>query len=315
MKTHMMFAVVALVAGCGVGGKQEVDEDLSGVVLDAKSDAPGSTRVLGALKYGQTSASALYTKTPLYRAYTFAGKKGDKVDIWVRGSTGDAITWLLDDNSSIVAQNDDASSSVWDSHIIATLKLTGTHYIVYRDYYQESRYFKVTLAGTTSGTTDLYGCTRDADCEKTFKGCCNLNAYVGVKKGSVAAYRASQGCSANPICPAIAIREDFSVAQCNTSTNKCEIVQPEDIACNAFTTNPHSCPTGWACEVPADITDVPGECFQRCGGSASTSCSQENHSCVSGLCKPDCRQTGCAAGRYCSFCWGGYACIPNNAIC
>jgi hypothetical protein len=29
----------------------------------------------------------------------------------------------------------------------------------------------------------------------------------------------------------------------------------------------------------------------------------------------DCRSTGCDAGKSCSVCWGGYACIPDGAKC
>ena len=29
----------------------------------------------------------------------------------------------------------------------------------------------------------------------------------------------------------------------------------------------------------------------------------------------DCRSSGCAAGSYCTFCWGGYACVPAGAVC
>jgi hypothetical protein len=31
--------------------------------------------------------------------------------------------------------------------------------------------------------------------------------------------------------------------------------------------------------------------------------------------KKDCRDTGCATGRYCTNCWGTYQCIPNGAMC
>ncbi len=30
---------------------------------------------------------------------------------------------------------------------------------------------------------------------------------------------------------------------------------------------------------------------------------------------PDCRTTGCAAGEYCSFCWGSWQCLPDGAVC
>jgi len=32
-------------------------------------------------------------------------------------------------------------------------------------------------------------------------------------------------------------------------------------------------------------------------------------------CSDDCRTHGCAEGEHCAFCWGGYACIPDGAVC
>ena len=30
---------------------------------------------------------------------------------------------------------------------------------------------------------------------------------------------------------------------------------------------------------------------------------------------PDCRDSGCGGGEYCSYCWGTWACIPDGAVC
>ncbi len=43
---------------------------------------------------------------------------------------------------------------------------------------------------------------------------------------------------------------------------------------------------------------------------------KDESGCTTGFeCVQDCRATGCDAGRYCTFCWASYACIPNGAMC
>ena len=32
-------------------------------------------------------------------------------------------------------------------------------------------------------------------------------------------------------------------------------------------------------------------------------------------CQADCRANSCGDGRYCSYCWGSFACIPKGAMC
>jgi inhibitor of cysteine peptidase len=43
---------------------------------------------------------------------------------------------------------------------------------------------------------------------------------------------------------------------------------------------------------------------------------KDANGCTTGFeCKTDCRSNACGSGRYCTFCWGHYACIPNGAMC
>jgi hypothetical protein len=88
-----------------------------------------------------------YTSTPLYRAVTFTAAAGDPVDVWLRSSQGDPVTWILDAAYKVVAKNDDASSATTDSHLAVTLRKAGTFYVVFRDYSYESHYFTVELKG------------------------------------------------------------------------------------------------------------------------------------------------------------------------
>jgi hypothetical protein len=59
-------------------------------------------------------------------------------------------------------------------------------------------------------------------------------------------------------------------------------------------------PPGWC----SDGTIVPG-------GTDSNGCQRSSR------CEPrtDCRTSGCPSGRYCTFCWTGFACIPEGAMC
>jgi len=55
-------------------------------------------------------------------------------------------------------------------------------------------------------------------------------------------------------------------------------------------------------------------CERQPDGACGWTPTAEYRMCMDALAR-DCRSTGCAAGRYCSFCWGSYACIPEGAVC
>ncbi len=71
----------------------------------------------------------------------------------------------------------------------------------------------------------------------------------------------------------------WSRYHCNCVENPCNVMD---------------CAPGYTCEVRDDATR--GECVPEVTAS-------------------DCRTTGCEVGQYCSFCWSGYACIPDGAVC
>ncbi len=311
-------------------GKEEVTES------SAQDISSSQLKIVGSLDYGQTSPATAYTKTPRYRAYKFAGNTGDDVDVWVRSNNGDPVTWILDNNFKIVAFNDDAPGGT-DSHIKVKLPANGsaTHYIVVRDYALAPMTFKVELVGPPADLAA--GCNVDADCVKVSKTCCSLGNWDAVKVGNETAYHDNLHCATPQICPKIMIKDDGSQALCNAGTHKCEIVKPKDVACGGFTVNPHQCPARYSCVYSEATHDVPGKCFEFCGGIAGFACSDPTEQCVDnpsdgcdpahggadcgGICMPpppppaDCRSTGCGAGKWCSFCWGSYACIPNGALC
>jgi hypothetical protein len=272
-----------MMAGCG-DIKQEVTEDFSSLAaLDEKSDAFSQRmRIVGSLSYGQTSAAVTYSNPPRYRAFKFGGQRGDRVTVWVRSRTGDAVAWVLDNSFRTLAYNDDASTSTLDSKII--LALPGninpdivTYYIVFRDYSLSRRSFTVSLQGQPAN--DFRSCTRDSDCVRVEAGCCPLGNWTAVRSGQEDAFHATLHCPAHPMCPMIAIRDDGSVAQCNNDTHKCEVAKPQDLQCGGRSVNPHRCPDGHQCLGPALAYDGFGSCFKTCGGIGARPC-PEGFACV-----------------------------------
>ncbi len=302
------------------------------------------TFIAGSLAYGETSALTPYRHTgrTRYVAYKFSGSEGDAIDVWVKSNSGDPVAWVLDNDWRVVAKNDDAAPGNTDAHVVATLpkNASATHYVVVRDYWLDPMSFRVELKG--KGADLVSGCNVDSDCAKIEKGCCAIGAYIPVRADRVADYQAGLECPQPLFCPMMMIRDDHSMAQCNAATKKCELVLPKDIACGGFTLNSHQCPVGYSCQLPIAQPDVPGKCVQRCGGFAGIQCSDPDEACVDdptdtcdpknggadcgGICQPksapppppppaDCRTNGCGTGKFCSFCWGSYQCIPNGAMC
>ncbi len=328
------FAALAFIAGCG-GGKQNLTDDFTDLAgQDEKSDQFSKKMTLvGSLDYGQTSSAVKYHNPPLYRSFKFGGAKGDAVDIWVRSTNGDAVAWLVDNSFKIISSNDDSSASSTDSHITATLPGNTnasiiTYYIIFREYYSDDATFTVSLKGPAK---DFYACSKDADCVAIPEGgCCPHGYKVAVNQSSVAAYNASVVCTTvpRPLCPLFLIN-DTRVSECNTGTGKCELVQPADIACGGFTTNPHKCTDGYTCQAN-HIPDVPGICVQNpqtCGGIAGIQCpaglvcvDNPNDNCdpanggadCGGICQTCVQKVLCTTNSHfdTTYC----QCVPNTCI-
>ena len=135
--------VTACAAADPTGDKVEATDEAS------TSFGLGNVQVAGSLSYGQTSASTAYAKKPLYRAYKFAGNAGDEVEVSVKSSNGDPVTWILDNDWHSIAKNDDASATDTNSHVKVKLpaNASATHYIVVRDYWKDPMVFTVQLQG------------------------------------------------------------------------------------------------------------------------------------------------------------------------
>jgi hypothetical protein len=269
------------VAACS-GGKTAPTDDFSNLDgVDQKSDAFSThMKIVGSLDYNTTSSTVKYTSSPKYRAFKFAGNKGDQVDVWVRSPdfTGDAVAWVLDNNFKTLSSNDDADDTTLDAHISLTLPGNKnasivTYYVVFRDYWMSRSNFQVSL----SGPADYTSCKVDSDCVKISKTCCSNLGWIAVNGAEADAYTASLSCAAHPICPLIATRPDYSAAECNAG--KCELVQPADISCGGFILNAHSCPDGYVCGGNIN-PDLPGKCYQQCGGFAGIACHDAGQVCA-----------------------------------
>lgn len=335
MKRAMLFGAVALltVAGCA-GTKPELDDTFSDLAgADEKSDKfTGKFSLVGSLDYGQTSAAVAYKNPPKYRAFKFGGSRGDVVDIDVTSTKGDAVTFLLDNAFNIVAKNDDASASTLDSHITATLPGNRnpdivTYYIAFRDYNLKAASFKVTLKGQK---VDVFACGDDSDCTAvTQGGCCPNCRLAAVNKDLVSEYYTQTQCPSPRICP-LACFLDTRVAECNATSNTCEMVAK--IPCGGIAGL--QCPAGRTCvDDPTDGCDPTtggADCMGQCKKSCPPNrflCIQGSHydntpgvcGCVPDAVVPSCDAVRCAAGTSCQICktltGPAPVCLPNGSIC
>jgi hypothetical protein len=144
------------------------------------------------------------------------------------------------------------------------------------------------------GTPVWNACSVDSDCIAVEKhSCCELNAKEAVNKDKVAEYDASW----NPrpclvVACALTQYTATEAPQCNSG--RCQMVDVSKIACGGHSPNPHSCPTGYACEGASLAVDAPGSCVAE---------------------KKACGDRVCGADQWCSFCWGKLACMPKGALC
>ena len=256
MRTHLFAALALSLAACGtpdVGGDDFSDLDT------AKADAfSKKMRLVGNIDYGDTR-TVKYHNPPRYLAYSFSGTKGDDVELRVTSSNGDPDIWILDAHYKVVAHQDEETTG--EADVSATLSNTATYFAVVRDRYLGDATFHITVNGTPE--EDFYSCGSDSDCVAIDKGgCCPNGIKVAVNKSEVKAYEKDTACENPPATCPLYVIDDTRVAECNTSTKKCEMVDPSTIRCGGFTVNPHSCPSGWTCKYNS-VPDVPGTCVQN----------------------------------------------------
>jgi hypothetical protein len=149
-----------------------------------------------------------------------------------------------------------------------------------RDYWRDPMSFTVELTGPSFDGP----CNIDADCVKVSKVCCSeLGQYTAVAKGKEQAYKDSLACPQPLYCPKIMQRPDYQMAQCNRTSHTCELVHPSQILCGGFVApgNQHDCPAGYQCRrLGPMIPDLPGRCYQFCGGIAGIPCHEAGEVCI-----------------------------------
>lgn len=152
------FVVAALstltaLAGCS----SKVNEDHA--IDSSESALKVTTSYLGKIGNGETKTSH-YSTPPEYRSYGFNAKGGDEITVRISSLSGDAMGWITTSSYSVLASNDDESSSTLDSKVVykvPTGQASRSYRIVFRDYDLLDATFNVTLSiRAASPTTCSY---------------------------------------------------------------------------------------------------------------------------------------------------------------
>jgi hypothetical protein len=65
--------------------------------------APNNVKVVGVLRYGQTSGLVEYSGTPQYRAFVFEGQGHDQIEVTVTGAGPNAFVAVTDPGLNVIA--------------------------------------------------------------------------------------------------------------------------------------------------------------------------------------------------------------------
>jgi hypothetical protein len=109
--------------------------------LIAESFPPADVKVMGDLRYGQTSAAVECSNASPYYAFVFNGKGGERVDVVVKSDDRRAFVALADPGLNQIASG--------TGHVTVTLPNQGpdaeAYYIVFRDSESKDARFTVEL--------------------------------------------------------------------------------------------------------------------------------------------------------------------------
>jgi hypothetical protein len=140
------------------------------------------------------------------------------------------------------------------------------------------------------------------------------------------AHGAGQSIAHEGACPGCENDDDCTDGFCrcvdDSCTGKeCADWSQEGDTCGGFTP-PHMitrCAPGLFCLAPGAAYDAPGVCAKQCALILETEgCADAKHcswDTSTEMCAPNCLQVGCNPGRYCTFCWHDFMCIPEGAVC
>jgi hypothetical protein len=151
------WGVVGLLGGCaavavgcsatpGDGAASSSDNEAL-----AGTGALTSNEIIGSIACGGATSVA-YTGTPTYLAYTFAGTKGESVNVVASDKSGTADLWILRSDFSELA----SGSGTPSANVVATIPKTGTYYIAFKQKANEAKTFSVSVAcaGVDAGPPD-----------------------------------------------------------------------------------------------------------------------------------------------------------------
>ena len=112
-----------------------------GATLFAESFQPADVKVLGALKYGQTSQPVTYSGEPQYVAFVFNGHGDDQIEVTVKSADRKALVAIADGSLNQLASD--------TTHLVFSLPNHGpdpeAFYIVFRDSDNKQARFTVEL--------------------------------------------------------------------------------------------------------------------------------------------------------------------------
>lgn len=140
-----VFAGLAAVTGCASPDAAATKESIDSSESDLNASSP---KYLGQIADGATKTSN-YANPPRYRAYGFTAAGGDEITATVTSLDGDAMGWIATSSYTVLAANDDASSSTLDSKVVYTVPAgtaSRSYRIVFRDYDLLDATFSVKLS-------------------------------------------------------------------------------------------------------------------------------------------------------------------------
>jgi len=138
---------------------------------------------------------------------------------------------------------------------------------------------------------------------RTPDGRCEPKCYGPEQCGDEQYCNAPDVCLQDPACPQC----DVCVGWCEPSKRDCrptgcngEICADQDVASPCVALPEFACYREF------------GVCARQDWGGCDWTPNPELDMCLAEF---DCRTQGCGEGDYCTFCWVGFACIPEGAVC
>jgi hypothetical protein len=189
-----LVAGLAAMTGCSAS-EGLPKEDVESYESELRLSSP---RYLGPIANGETKTN-YYFNPPRYRAFGFYAKGGDEITADVKSLEGDAMGWITNSSFEVLAANDDASTTTYDSKVVYTVP-AGTaskaYRIVFRDYALLDATFTVKLSiRSAAAVACSYG-------GKTYEGGASFPSADGCNTCSCAPSGAvactERACACNP---------------------------------------------------------------------------------------------------------------------